>query len=326
MLTRRILLSTIAAAPLASLVSRAAFAGYPDKPIRLVVPFAAGGNADFVARLCGEGMRASLKQPFVVENRAGAGGSLGAELAAKAAPDGYTLFTGSNGPLTVNPFVQAKLPYDPLKDFAPIGLANLAPHCIAVHESVKAKTLAELIALSKTSPVNIGTSGVGSASHMTLMRFNAATGAKLEHVPYRSGGALTPDLLSGAITGAMTELSTVLLHIGVGKIRVLAVASAKRAPKAPDVPTMIEQGVPDFTAASYVGILAPAKTPADIVTTLEAALVKALNNKDTQEKFLNTGAELVTDALMTSKGFAEYIKREYEQTREAAKLAGITPT
>jgi len=326
MLTRRTLLSTIAAAPLASLASRAAFAAYPDKPIKLIVPFAPGGNADFVARLCGEGMRASLGQPFVVENRAGAGGSLGAELAAKAAPDGYTLFTGSNGPLTVNPFVQAKLPYDPLKDFVAIGLANLAPHCIAVHESVQAKTLAELIALSKTSPVNIGTSGVGSASHMTLMRFNAATGAKLEHVPYRSGGALGPDLLSGAITGAMTELSTVMPHMGQGKIRVLAVASAKRAPRAPDVPTMIEQGVPDFTAASYVGILAPAKTPADIVKALEAALTKTLNDKAVQEKFLNTGAELVTDTQMTSAGFTDFIKREFEQTREAAKLAGITPT
>jgi len=326
MLTRRILLSTIAAAPLVSLASRTAFAAYPDKPIKLIVPFAPGGNADFVARLCGEGMRGSLNQPFVVENRAGAGGSLGAEAAAKAAPDGYTLFTGSNGPLTVNPFVQAKLPYDPLKDFVAVGLANLAPHCIAVHETVKAKTLAELIALSKTSPVNIGTSGVGSASHMTLMRFNAATGAKLEHVPYRSGGALTPDLLSGAINGAMTELSTVLPHIGGGKIRVLAVASAKRAPKAPDVPTMIEQGVKDFTAASYVGILAPAKTPPDIVKALEAALTKTLNDKAVQEKFLNTGAELVTDTLMTSAGFTDFIKREFEQTREAAKLAGITPT
>jgi tripartite-type tricarboxylate transporter receptor subunit TctC len=325
MLTRRTLLTTLAAAPLATL-PRAAFAAYPDKPIKLIVPFAPGGNADFVARLCGEGMRASLNQPFIVENRAGAGGSLGAELAAKAAPDGYTLFTGSNGPLTVNPFVQAKLPYDPLHDFVPVGLANLAPHCIAVHESVKAKTLQELIALSKTSPVNIGTSGVGSASHMTLMRFNAATGAKLEHVPYRSGGALGPDLLSGAITGAMTELSTVMPHIGGGKIRVLAVASAKRASKAPDVPTMIEQEVKDFTAASYVGILAPATAPAEIVKTLEAALVKTLNDKAVQEKFLNTGAELVTDNLMTSAGFGEFIKREFEQTREAAKLAGITPT
>jgi tripartite-type tricarboxylate transporter receptor subunit TctC len=191
---------------------------------------------------------------------------------------------------------------------------------------VPAKTLQELIALSKTSPVNIGTSGAGSATHMTLARFNAATGAKFEHVPYRGGGALVPDLLSGSITGAMTELSTVLPQIGGGKIRVLAVASAKAAAKAPDVPTMIEQGVKDFTAASYVGILAPAKTPDDIVKALEAALIKALNNKDTQEKFLATGAELVPDDLMTSKGFAAYIQKEFDLTKEAAKLAGLSPS
>src|SRR5215813_3834756 len=185
MISRRTLLTALSAAPFATALPRAAFAAYPDKPIRLIVPFSAGGNADFVARVTSDPMQQILGQPIVVDYRVGAGGSLGADQAAHAAGDGYTLFTGSNGPLTVNPFVQAKLPYDPLKDFVAIGLANLAPHCIAVHESVKANTLAELIALSKTSPVNIGTSGVGSASHMTLMRFNAATGAKLEHVPYR---------------------------------------------------------------------------------------------------------------------------------------------
>ena len=150
MLTRRTLLSTIAAAPLATL-PRAAFAAYPDKPMRLIVPFAAGGNADFVGRLVSDQMAHTLGQPIVIDNRSGAGGSLGADLAAKAAPDGYTLFLGSNGPLTVNPFVQAKLPYDPLKDFAPVGLANLAPHCLAVNGDVKAKDIAEFIALTKST-------------------------------------------------------------------------------------------------------------------------------------------------------------------------------
>jgi tripartite-type tricarboxylate transporter receptor subunit TctC len=324
MISRRTLLTSIAAAPLASALPRAAHAAYPDRPVRVIVPFAAGGNADFVARLCGEGMQQALGQPFVVEYRTGAGGSLGAEMAARAAADGYTLFTGSNGPLTVNPFVQAKLNYDPLKDFVAIGLANLAPHCIAVHESVAAKTLPELIAMSKERPVNIGTAGAGSATHMTLARFNAATGAKFEHVPYRGGGALVPDLLSGSITGAMTEVSTALPHNG-GKVRIIGVASSKRSPKAPEAATMIEQGVKDFTAASYVGILAPAGTPAEIIRTLEGALIKALNQKETQEKFLNTGAELVPDDLMTSHGFGDYIKREYELAREAAKIAGLKP-
>src|SRR5437763_763414 len=257
MLSRRALLTTLAAAPFASALPRNAFAAYPDKPIRLIVPFAAGGNADFVARLCAEGMKDTLGQPVVVDYRSGAGGSLGADMAAHSPPDGYTLLTGSNGPLTVNPFVQAKLSYDPLKDFVPIGLANLAPHCLVVNEAVPAKNLQELIALSKSTPVNVGTSGAGSASHMTLARFNAATGANITHVPYRGGGALLPDLLSGSITGAMTELSTALPHVGGGKVRVLGVAWNKRSPQMPDVPTMTEQGRWGFSAARYVGILAP---------------------------------------------------------------------
>ena len=325
MISRRALLTTMAAVPLATLPRRA-FAAYPDKPVRLIVPFAAGGNADFVARLCGEGMSQALGQPFVVEYRTGAGGSLGAEMAARAAPDGYTLFTGSNGPLTVNPFVQAKLSYDPLKDFVAIGLANLAPHCLVINEAVPAKTLAELIALSKKQAVNVGTSGAGSASHMTLARFNAATGANITHVPYRGGGALIPDLLSGSISGAMTELSTALPQVGGGRVRVLGVAWSKRSPQVPDVPTMIEQGVKDFTAASYVGILTPAGTPAEVVKTLEGALAKALNAKDLQQKMLNSGAELVPDDLMTSRGFGDYIQKEFDLTREAAKIAGLTPS
>src|SRR5918995_496121 len=250
-ISRRSLLTAAVTAPLASLLPRPAFAAYPDKPIRLIVPFAAGGNADLVARIVGEAMSPSLGQPIVVESRAGAGGSIGAAAVATAAPDGYTLLTGSNGPLTVNPFVQAKLPYDPLKDFVPIGLANLAPHSIVLNNSVQVKTLAELIELSKKQQITLGTAGVGSASHLTLARFNAATGAKFVHVPYRGGGALIPDVIAGTVSGAMTEVSTLLPHHGLGKIRIFAVAASKRLARLPDVPTMIESGVKDFTAASY---------------------------------------------------------------------------
>src|SRR4029079_16492896 len=155
----------------------------------------------------------------------GAGGSIGAEAVAHSAADGYTLLVGSNGPLTVNPFVQAKLGYDPLKDFAPIALTSYVPHCIAVHPSVEAKTLGDMIALSKAKPVNIATSGVGSATHLTLERFNAATGAKLAHVPYRSGGQLLPDLLAGVVQGAMTEFSIALPQHKGGKTRIVGVAA-----------------------------------------------------------------------------------------------------
>jgi len=326
MISRRRLITALAAAPVAASFPRAARAAYPDRPIRLIVPFAAGGNADFVARVTGDPMQQLLGQPIVVDYRVGAGGSLGADQVAHAASDGYTLLTGSNGPLTVNPFVQAKLNYDPIKDFAPIGLANLAPHCLAVSDAVPAKSLAELIALSQREGVTAGTSGAGSASHMTLARFNAATGANITHVPYRGGGALVPDLLSGNITSAMTEISTVLAQVGSGRIRVLGVAWVERSPQLPDVPTMIEQGVKEFTAASYVGFLAPARTPADIIATLEAALIGALNQKALQDKMLQSGAELVPDDLMTAKGFAAYIQREFELTRAAARLAGLTPS
>src|SRR3954470_18919619 len=324
-ISRRTLLTTLAATPLASLLPRQAFAAYPDKPIRLIVPFAAGGNADLVARLVAESMWPPLGQTIVVESRAGPAGTLGSPAVATSPHDGYTLLTGSNGPLTVNPFVQAKLSYDPLKDFVAVGLANLAPHSIVLHNSVQVKSVAELIALSKQKQITLGTSGVGSASHLTLARFNAATGANLVHVPYRGGGALIPDVLAGTVSGAMTEVSTLLEHHNQGKVHILAVAASKRLAKISDVPTMIEQGVKDFTAASYVGVLAPAKAPPEVVALLEKALVKALADKGTQDKFIASGAELVPPELQTSKGFGDYIKQEFENSKEAAKVAGLKP-
>jgi hypothetical protein len=176
----------------------------------LIVPFAAGGNADIVGRIVGDRISNALGQPVVIDNRGGAGGSIGAEAVARSAPDGYTLLVASNGPLTVNPFVQAKLGYDPLKDFAPVALTSYVPHVIILNSKVEAKTIADLIALSKKAQVSIATSGVGSATHMTLERFKAASGANIVHVPYRSGGALMPDLIGGSIQAAMTEFSTAL--------------------------------------------------------------------------------------------------------------------
>ena len=261
----------------------------------------------------------------MVENRAGAGGSLGAGQVAAAPGDGYTLLTGSNGPLTVNPFVQAKLTYDPLKDFVAVGLANLAPHVLCLNEKVPAKTVSELVALSKKQPITIATSGAGSAGHMTLIRFITATGANITHVPYRGGNTSVADMLAGTVSGGMTELSLVLPHHKAGKIRIVACASAKRPALTPDVPTMIESGVKDFTAASYVGVLAPAKTPPEVVAMLEKALIKSLADKSLQEKFLATGAELVPESLQNSKGFGEYIRKDYVNMKQAAETAGLKP-
>ena len=290
------------------------------------MPFAPGGNADIVGRLVGEQMSEALGQPVVVENRGGAGGSIGAEAVARAAPDGYTLFVGSNGPLTVNPFVQAKLGYDPLKDFAPVALTSYVPHVIILNNKVEAKTLPELIALSKKQPINIATSGVGSATHMTLERFKAATGANIMHVPYRSGGALMPDLIGGSIQAAMTEFSTALpLHKG-GQAHIVAIASAQRSKLAPDIPTFIEGGVKDFTAQSYIGILAPPDTPPAIVAQLQKAIAGGLEPAEPPPTSLRgMGSEIATPEQMTSEGFAAFIRADYEHMREAAKLAGITP-
>ncbi len=324
-ISRRKLLITFSLGSAAGFMPRAAFAAYPDRPIHMVVPFAPGGNADIVGRLVGQQMSAALGQPVVVDNRGGAGGSIGAESIARATPDGYTLLVGSNGPLTVNPFVQAHLPYDPLKDFAPVALTSYVPHVIILNDNVPAKTVPDLIALSKKQPVNIATSGVGSATHMTLERFKAATGANITHVPYKSGGALMPDLIAGTIQGAMTEFSTALPMHKAGKARILAIASAHRSKLAPDVATFIEGGVKDFTAQSYIGILAPAATPKDIVVQLQKTVAGVLTSGPAPERLQEMGSEIATPEQMTSAGFAAFIRDDYQHMGEAAKLAGITP-
>jgi len=324
-ISRRTLIATFGIAPAATLLPHSALAAYPDHPIRLIVPFAAGGNADIVGRLIGDQISKALKQPVVVDNRGGAGGGIGAQLVAEAPPDGYTLLVGSNGPLTVNPFVHANLGYDPLKDFAPIALTSYVSHALILSDKVEPKTILELIVLSKKTPLNIATSGVGSATHMTLERFKAATGANITHIPYRGGGALMPDLISGSVQGAMTEFSTALpLHKG-GKAHIVAIAAAHRSKLAPDVPTFIESGVKDFIAQSYIGIVAPAKTPLAIIAQLQAAVVDGLSSGPAAERLVNLGAEIATPEQMTSRGFAEFIRIDYERMRAAAKLAGITP-
>ena len=324
-ISRRTLIAQAGFASALCLLPRAAFAKYPDRPIRMIVPFAAGGNADIVGRIVGERISNALGQPVVVDNRGGAGGSIGAEAVARAAPDGYTLLVGSNGPLTVNPFVQAKLAYDPLKDFAPVALTSYVPHVIILNNKVEAKTLADLIALSKKAQISIATSGVGSATHMTLERFKSASGANVVHVPYRSGGALMPDLIGGSIQAAMTEFSTALpLHKG-GQARIIAIAAISRSKLAPDIPTFIESGVKDFVAQSYIGILAPAGTPAAIIADLQKAIADGLSSGAAADKLREMGSEIATAKQMTPDGFAEFIRVDYENMREAAKLAGITP-
>jgi tripartite-type tricarboxylate transporter receptor subunit TctC len=324
-ISRRGLIAALGLGSAASLLPVRAFATFPDRPIRLIVPFAAGGNADIVGRIVGERISNALGQPVIVDNRGGAGGSIGAEPVARATPDGYMLLVGSNGPLTVNPFVQAKLGYDPLKDFAPVALTSYVPHAIILATKVEAKTLPDLIAMSKKEQISIATSGVGSSTHMTLERFKAATGANVVHVPYRSGGALMPDLIGGSIQAAMTEFSTALPLHKAGQAHIVAIASAKRSQLALDIPTFIEGGVKGFTGESFIGILAPAGTPPAIVAQLQKAIADGLTGDGAADKLRGMGSEIATPEQMTSAGFTAFIKADYAHIRDAAKLAGLEP-
>ena len=323
---RRMFIAALGSVPVLPLLAQRALAAYPERPIHLIVPFAAGGNADIVGRITGDLVSKALGQPVVVENRGGGGGSIGAEFVAHATPDGYTLLVGSNGPLTVDPLLHANLGYDPLKDFAAVALTSYVPHALILSNKIQAKTMTELVAQSKNTTVTIATSGIGSATHMTLERLKAATGANLTHVPYRGGGALMPDLISGNVDGAMTEFSTALpMHQG-GQAHIIAIAALHRSKLAPDVPTFDESGVKGFMAQSYIGVVAPAKTPADVVDKLQQAIAQGLNSGSPgAERLISLGSEVASPEQMTAKGFAEFIRADFENMREAAKLAGIAP-
>ncbi len=325
--TRRLFLAGLSSLPATTLLSRSAFAAYPDRPIQFVVPFAAGGNADVVGRIMAEVVGQSLKQPGVIDNRPGAGGAVGAAFAARAKPDGYTMMVASNGPMTVNPFFNANLGYDPLKDFAPVALSSYVPHVIVVSEKSGLKSIAELIAKAKACPLNIGTSGVGSASHMTLARFEHAISAQLTHVPYRGGGQLLPDVISGAIDGAMTEISNVVQLHKAKQVRIIGSASLARPPLTPDVATFDEGGVKGFLAQSYVGVVAPAKTPADIIDAIANAIRDGfVVGKPAVTTLLGQGSGIAKPEDMTPAGFAAYLQREYAEMATAAKIAGIVPS
>lgn len=325
--SRRTLFVSLAAVPAATLLSRPLLAaGYPDRPIHLIVPFAPGGNADVVGRITGELMGKGVNGTVVVENRDGAGGSIGAAYVAHAAPDGYMLLVGSNGPLTVNPFLHVHLGYDPLKDFAPVALTSYVPHVLIMSNKTGAKTFADVVAMSKKAPVTVATSGVGSATHMTLERLKAATGAALTHIPYRGGGALIGDLIGGNVDSAMTEFSTALPLHQAGKAHIVAIASAHRSKLASDIPTFDESGVKGFIAQSYIGIVAPAKTPADIVAQLQDAIAQGLKpGSPAAERLISLGSEIATPEQMTPQGFGAFIRADYDAMAQAAKLAGIQP-
>jgi tripartite-type tricarboxylate transporter receptor subunit TctC len=227
--------------------------------------------------------------------------------------------------MTVNPFVQAHLGYDPLKDLAAVALTSYVPHVLILSNSVGAKTVADFTAQSKKTPMTVATSGVGSATHMTLERLKAATGANITHVPYRGGGSLLPDLMSGSVQGAITEFSTALPLHKSGQAHILAIAATHRSKLAPDIPTFDEQGVKGFTAESYIGVVAPAKTPPDVIANLQQAIDQGLAGGKSVDTLVNLGSEIATPEQRTAKGFADFLQADFDKMKQAAKLAGITP-
>jgi len=312
-----------AAALAASLAATAVLAQvYPGKPIRLIVPFAAGGGNDNVARLVGKRLADSLGQPVVIDNRPGAGGVVGAELAAKSAPDGYTLFLGGVGSHAINPNLHAKLPYDPIKDFAPVSLLAQAPLVLVVHPSVPVHDVAEFIAYARAHPgrLNFASNGNGSSSQLAAVMFASMAGVDMVHVPYKGLAPALTDLLAGEVQLMFSSVVAILPHIKAGKLRAIAVTGAKRLASMPELPTIAESGLPGYEASSWYGILAPAGTPRDIVVRLNAELAKALEQPEVRNSLLAEGAE---PAGGSPERFAAHIRAEMERLGKIIRDAKI---
>ncbi len=266
---------------------------YPVKPVRLIVPFAAGGNVDITARQIAPGLSELLGQNFIVDNRVGAGGVIGAEAVAKAAPDGYTLMMGSNSTVSVAPSLYPKLAYHPVRDFAPVSLVATTPFVLVVHPSVPARSVKELIALAKTKSgrLAMASGGTGSSNHLVGELFQSLTGAKFTHVPYKGAGPAGVDLMAGQVDLLFDQLSSSVGPLKSGRIRALAVTSAARTAVFPDIPTMKEAGVADFEVTNITGVLAPAGTSAEIITRLNAAILKVLGSASVKERFAGLALE-----------------------------------
>ena len=312
----------IAGLLLAVLAPCAGAQAYPDRPIRTLVPVPAGGTPDVLARTVTPGMAELLGQPLVIDNRGGAGGRIAAELVARATPDGYTIFLTSPGALTIVPHLSQNVPYETLKDFAPVGLISTGPFLLLVHPSVPAKTVKELIALARAEPGkwNYSSAGNGTANHLAMEQFKVAAGVNFTHVPYKGAPQAVTDLLAGRVSVTMNSIPPILAHIKAGRVQPLGVASLKRSPLLPGVPTVSEAGVPNFESGSWLGLLVPAKTPPRIIARLSEVMVKAVNAPETRSRIEALGAEPVGSSPTE---FAALLRRELELNAKIIKTAGV---
>ena len=294
---------------------------YPNKPIRLISPYAPGGGSDTLARTIGPKLTESWGQPVIIENRPGAAGSLGAEAAAKATADGYTVLVTPSAVLAINPHIYPKLRYDPIRDFAPITIATNSPYMLVVHPSIPAKTVKELIAHARAKPgeLNYSSSGNGSSTHLAGVLFGQLAGVQLLHVPYKGAAPAIVDLLGGQIHMRFSSVVPVLPHVRSGKLRSLGISSAKRYAPLPDMPTISEGGLPGFVVDSWYGILAPAGTPRTIVTRLNTEIVRHLRSDEMKARMAADGAEVIAS---TPEELAKALREELARWAKPVKDSG----
>ena len=296
---------------------------YPTKPIRMIVGYPPGGGTDIVGRMVAQKLSEAFGQTVVIDNRGGAAGSIGTELAAKSVPDGYTILMGNVAPNAINVSLYAKLGYDPVKDFEPVSLVASTPNILVVHPSVAVKTVPDLVALAKAKPgtLNYPSAGIGSSSHLAGELFDNLAGVKMVHVPYKGGGPAMTDLLGGQVQLMFATMPAAMPHVRSGKVRAIAVTSAKRSQAMPELPT-IGETLKGYDASTWYGVLAPAKTPRAIVNQLHAEIVKLLKVAETHDRLLAQGFEPVGG---TPAEFAAYIKSEMAKWAKVIKAAGIKP-
>ena len=295
---------------------------YPAKPLRWIVTYPPGGPTDVVARTVGAKLTEAWHQQVVIDNRAGAGGIIGTELAAKAAPDGYTLLFGTSAGLCINPALSSKLPYDPVRDFAPITLVVVNPQLLVTNVSVPARTVKDLIALAKAKPgqLNYASVGPGTPNHLGMELLKTLTGINVVHVPYKGTGPAVTDLIAGHVQMMFNSMPSVLTQVKAGKLRAIAVGGANRSRAVPDIPTVAESGVPGFDYVTWYGLLAPAKTPKEIVQKLNEAVVKILSDPEMSNWLVSQGAE---PAATTPAQLARYMEIETERWKKVIIAAHI---